>query len=282
MTSQWAGIGDRLSLLRAAFDESQRQVAEEIGIVHTTISRLEREDSTVDLTQFLALAQHFHVELKWLATGKGPIFKASDELIYLGSASEAGPCRSALELVTGGTPGRCLLIEDHVTEVYRFAWMIETHGAFVCILPGEVKPGPISRALVDFALKNWDIRGSIDINKMGEDALTLLERKALPFSTLHKWLTLAPHRTDLSDIWQLSTPPALAETVRPIFEQLKAQGEMSKEQKREKHASIAAELRALADRAEKSEEVAERLSRLLTQFKSESAAEKAKQKKQGA
>jgi transcriptional regulator with XRE-family HTH domain/polyhydroxyalkanoate synthesis regulator phasin len=280
---EWFGVGERLALLRAAFNQSLRDVAADTKWAHTTLSRLEREESTIDLPQFLSLSKHFHVELRWLATGKGPLFQPEhSEIIYLGSASHPQPCRAAIELILASTPGRCVLLEDHVTEVEGYGWALEVNGTQLIILPGEVKPGPISRALVDFALKGWDIRGSFDIHQSGKDTLDLLEEKEVPLATIQQWLTGTPRWTDLSRLWHVGTPPALAETVKPIFDRLEAQGEMSKEQKREKYASLADKLRALADRAEKNEEVAERLSKLLTQFKSESATEKAKQKKLGA
>jgi transcriptional regulator with XRE-family HTH domain len=279
---EWAGIGERLALLRSAFNESQRDVAKEVDAVHATIARFEREKSTVDLTQLFALARHFRVEVAWLLQGTGRIFRPTNETVHLGSAYASQPCRSALELILQEIPGRCMLIEDHESEADRFAWLLETRGTLFCILPGEVKPGFIARALVDFALKNWNIRGSIDINKLGKDALVSLEHKTLPHSTLRQWLTAAPQRTDLDALWQLGTPPALAETVKPIFERLKAQGEMSKEQMRETRVAVANKARTLADLAEKYDEVAEHMSRLLAQYDLESAGERSKRKKQGA
>ena len=213
VASPWAGIGDRLSLLRAAFDQSQRQVAGEIGIVHATISRFEREESTVDLTQFLALAQHFHVELSWLATGKGSIFqKEHDRIIYLGSEGASQPCRAAVELVLSTPPGICVLLEEYEPETQRYGWALETNNNPIIILPGEMKPGYIARALVDFALKGWNIRGSWNI----EDSLELVKHKTVPHTLFQQWLTSPPKRTDLTALWQLGTPPALAETVGPI------------------------------------------------------------------
>jgi hypothetical protein len=57
---------------------------------------------------------------------------------------------------------------------------------------------------------------------------------------------------------------------------------MSKEQMRETRVAVANKARTLADLAEKYDEVAEHMSRLLAQYDLESAGERSKRKKQGA
>ena len=279
---EWHGVGDRLATLRAAFHQSQRDVAAETNWVHTTVSRLEREESMIDLPQLVSLAKHFNVELGWLATGKGPLFHTEhDGIIFLGSTRAAQPCRAAVELMLSRPPGQCVLLEALGTETERYGWALQTDNAAILILPGEVKPGFAARALVDFALNGWVIRGSFDIHRFGKDTLALLERKAVPASVFQQWFTLTPHQTDLADVWQLGSPPALVESVRPIFERLSAQGEASTPEQREKQAAVATELRTLAERVLQNVELANRVDQWLKEVRAKASSDKAKIQQNG-
>lgn len=59
-------IGNRLSDLLASSDISQRELAKEIEVSNSTISRIISRDGNVQLKTAVAIADHFCVSLDWL------------------------------------------------------------------------------------------------------------------------------------------------------------------------------------------------------------------------
>ena len=59
-------IGNRLSDLLASSDISQRELAKEIGVSNSTISRIISGNGNVQLKIAVAIADHFCVSLDWL------------------------------------------------------------------------------------------------------------------------------------------------------------------------------------------------------------------------
>jgi len=274
MASVDAGIGERLSLLRNAYDESQREVASDIGTDHSTVSRLERESSTIDLTQLVALARHYKVELKWLAIGRGPIFrgKAGGEPIYIGSAFDVRPCRHAVQLLLQSAPGRCIWLEDHITEINRYGWLCDIASQMVLILPGEVKPGFGTRAVVDFVLNKWDLLGRINLNAV---QIEQFENKTLPPELLRKWLIAVPEEEELKEQHREASfhdilegpmiPESLHAVVKPHFDRIHGRAKAATAKKQDLQTQVASHLERLAKRALKDPDLALRLNALLSE-----------------
>ena len=59
-------LGNRLSDLLASSDTSQRELAKQIGVSNSTISRIINGDGNVMLKTVIAIADYFSVSLEWL------------------------------------------------------------------------------------------------------------------------------------------------------------------------------------------------------------------------
>lgn len=59
-------LGNRLSDLLASSDTSQRELAKQIGVSNSTISRIINGDGNAMLKTVIAIADYFSVSLEWL------------------------------------------------------------------------------------------------------------------------------------------------------------------------------------------------------------------------
>lgn len=63
-------IGNRLTALRVEHDLSQRELAKELGVSNSTISRIEKDESLPDTKTLIAYTEHFCISADWILFGK--------------------------------------------------------------------------------------------------------------------------------------------------------------------------------------------------------------------
>ena len=63
-------ICDRLRTLRMEHEISQRQLAEELKVSNSTVSRAEKGESLPDTYTLMVYAEHFGVSTDWILFGK--------------------------------------------------------------------------------------------------------------------------------------------------------------------------------------------------------------------
>lgn len=62
-------IGNRLKSLRVEHDLSQRELATELGVSNSTISRIEKDESLPDTKTLIAYMDHFCISADWILRG---------------------------------------------------------------------------------------------------------------------------------------------------------------------------------------------------------------------
>lgn len=100
--SVFAGLANRLILVRQAHAVTQEHLAQFLRVDQATISHLETGRTFPTVPLLVRIADQFEVSIDWLASGHGPILRqVSNAIHYLGDAEYAEPCPAAVELTKG-------------------------------------------------------------------------------------------------------------------------------------------------------------------------------------
>jgi transcriptional regulator with XRE-family HTH domain len=73
------GIGERLRLLRKTLGLSQAEFAQRLGVKQRAISHWENEDSEPSLKMIQKISDIWSINLIWLLTGEGPMFREKED-----------------------------------------------------------------------------------------------------------------------------------------------------------------------------------------------------------
>ena len=136
--------GTRLRTLRVAHGLTQSMLATKVSILPITLSRLEREQTILNLPLTVTLAQHYAIDLRWLATGIGPVFLPTSGLHILAATQSRDAYKAAVDLIARSTiPYDIVKVETprHGNIKPHNGWLIRltsTADALVIIIPTQL------------------------------------------------------------------------------------------------------------------------------------------------
>lgn len=209
------GVGERLTLSREAFSETQATLAAALQVDPGTVSSMETERTVVSLPALVFIARHYHVNAGWLINGSGDLFDPSRGVRYLGDDRISRHCRAAVKFMElYSKPTTFCQIERHDFGP-QYGWIFELDpGRVVVILPGEDKPGLMLNTVATFILRRHRFVGRMKLNEQEYDALC--GRKA-DVSEVVGLLQQPPYAIDFKDYPDWIEGFSLDE--RPVIEQ---------------------------------------------------------------
>jgi DNA-binding XRE family transcriptional regulator len=222
--------------MREAAAFTQSALAEKLEVETISISRLETENTLVNLPLALKISEIWAIEMMWLAAGRGPIFATVPGVHIIGNIDSYAPCRAALQLLAA-SPAilDVALIECH--EPYLgpvYGWIFLQQGWTNClgiVLPGEEKPGQMTSALTGLVAQRHRFRGAYSITSSDYDTLKALSeehatKKFRSFYTnkelvdyWHKKLRQKPTRLRIDEALERLLTPDIRETLERAFTQ---------------------------------------------------------------
>lgn len=76
-------MNERIKELRKINGLSQEKFGEKLGVTKAAISRMELGTYNVTDTMIMLICKTYHINEEWLRTGKGEIYKTTDNLVEL-------------------------------------------------------------------------------------------------------------------------------------------------------------------------------------------------------